>query len=282
MEHKEDQYLKEIYFNRYRDYNLKELQGKANQTKRVIIDVLANYKKVCFGYSAGKYSILLHQLLRETPSKYDSVLWQTRFQFPLNQLWIASHCPENLIIEDIARPDWDDLEVNSDLLFTGTKQADVAYMQHKWRAQNVFLKRYGYDLFITGRRLAESNNCGAKAKQYIRKGKSYDVFSPLAQWKTEEVFAYMGYKQIELPWQMINTPNGFTHNRARGTHLLEPMKAIIKELLDAGKTTKEICKELGMRPEEVFRLSDFSRDDFLRIMNKGNPNYSKAYYIKQV
>lgn len=70
-----------------------------------------------------------------------------------------------------------------------------------------------------------------------------------------------------------------THNRARGTHLLEPMKAIVKELLDAGKTTKEICKELGMRPEEVFRLSDFSRDDFLRIMTKDKHEYEKAYRL---
>lgn len=73
-----------------------------------------------------------------------------------------------------------------------------------------------------------------------------------------------------------------THNRARGTHLLEPMKAIVKELLDAGKSTKEICKELGMKPEEVFRLSDFSREDFLKIMNRGNFNYNKAYNLKKV
>ena len=57
-----------------------------------------------------------------------------------------------------------------------------------------------------------------------------------------------------------------THNRARGTHLLEPMKAIVKRLMDEGKTTKEISKELGMKPEEVFRLSDFSREEFLKMM----------------
>lgn len=71
-----------------------------------------------------------------------------------------------------------------------------------------------------------------------------------------------------------------THNRARGTHLLDPMKAIIKKLLDAGKSTKEICKELGMRPEEVFRLSDFSRDDFLKIMTAGKENYNNAVEYK--
>ena len=67
-----------------------------------------------------------------------------------------------------------------------------------------------------------------------------------------------------------------THNRARGTHLLEPMKAIVKRLLDQGKTVEEIGKQLGMKNEEVFRLSDFSREDFLDMMIRGRNAYSKA------
>ena len=73
-----------------------------------------------------------------------------------------------------------------------------------------------------------------------------------------------------------------THNRARGVHQLGPMKAIVKRLLDEGKTTQEICKQLGMRPEEVFRLSDFSRDDFLRIMIGNSTGYSKAKLVKRI
>lgn len=69
-----------------------------------------------------------------------------------------------------------------------------------------------------------------------------------------------------------------THNRARGTHLLDPMKAIVKRLMDDGKTTKEISKELGMKPEEVFRLSDFSREEFLKMM--AGEEHSKAEYVK--
>lgn len=71
-----------------------------------------------------------------------------------------------------------------------------------------------------------------------------------------------------------------THNRARGTHQLEPMKAIVQRLIASGKTVKEIGKQLGMKPEEVYRLSDFSRDDFLRIMQRGALGYSKAYDIQ--
>lgn len=73
-----------------------------------------------------------------------------------------------------------------------------------------------------------------------------------------------------------------THNRARGTHLLEPMKAIIKRLFEEGKSTKEICKQLGMKPEEVFRLSDFSREDFLRLMSEGHDEYSKAFLVTEI
>lgn len=59
-----------------------------------------------------------------------------------------------------------------------------------------------------------------------------------------------------------------THNRARGTHLLEPMKLIVKKLMGDGKSIKEIGKQLGMKEEEIFRLSDFDKDDFLNIMIK--------------
>lgn len=67
-----------------------------------------------------------------------------------------------------------------------------------------------------------------------------------------------------------------THNRARGTHLLEPMKAIVKRLLNEGKTVNEIGKQIGMKPEEVFRLSGFTRDEFLDLMTKGHDSYSNA------
>ena len=73
-----------------------------------------------------------------------------------------------------------------------------------------------------------------------------------------------------------------THNRARGTHLLEPMKAIVKKLLDSGKTVNEISKQLGMKPEEVFRLSDFSKEEFLAMMTKGVKGYSKAEVLAKI
>jgi hypothetical protein len=73
-----------------------------------------------------------------------------------------------------------------------------------------------------------------------------------------------------------------THNRARGTHLLEPMKNIIKKLLAQGKTVKEIGKELGMKPEEVFRLSDLSKEHLLKLMAERSTGYSKEVLLRKV
>ena len=73
-----------------------------------------------------------------------------------------------------------------------------------------------------------------------------------------------------------------THNRARGTHLLEPMKAIVNKLMDEGKTVNEIGKQLGMKPEEVFRLSGFTREEFLALMTKGHDSYSRAKLLTRI
>lgn len=67
-----------------------------------------------------------------------------------------------------------------------------------------------------------------------------------------------------------------THNRARGVHQLGPMKGIVKRLIDAGKSVPEIGKQLGMKPEEVFRLSEFSRDDFLALMAGNATKHTNA------
>lgn len=73
-----------------------------------------------------------------------------------------------------------------------------------------------------------------------------------------------------------------THNRARGTHLLEPMKAIVKKLMGEGKTVAEIGKQLGMKPEEIFRLSGFTRQEFIDLMTRGHSRYSNAVIYKHI
>jgi hypothetical protein len=52
--------------------------------------------------------------------------------------------------------------------------------------------------------------------------------------------------------------------------------------MDFIATVKEISKQLGMKPEEVFRLSDFSKEEFLAMMTKGVKGYSKAEALADI
>ena len=47
-------------------------------------------------------------------------------------------------------------------------------------------------------------------------------------------------------------------------------------------TVEEIGKQLGMKPEEIFRLSDFSKEDFLNMMTKGVTGFSNAEYVTKI
>ena len=67
-------------------------------------------------------------------------------------------------------------------------------------------------------------------------------------------------------------------NRARGEHLLDPMENIVQGLLKEGYQTKDIAKKLGMSQEELYRLSNVSREDFLKLMSKEN-RYNQARKI---
>lgn len=71
-----------------------------------------------------------------------------------------------------------------------------------------------------------------------------------------------------------------TFNRARGTHLLEPMEHIVERMMKEGNTVQDIAKKLGMSMEEVFRLSRMDRDDFLKLMTEGTDAYSNVVYEK--
>lgn len=76
-----------------------------------------------------------------------------------------------------------------------------------------------------------------------------------------------------------NVYGTITHNRARGVHLLEPMKVIVKDLLGQGKEIKEIEQETGMRAEEIFRLAGLGREEFLKRMLGDSTGYSQAEHI---
>lgn len=73
-----------------------------------------------------------------------------------------------------------------------------------------------------------------------------------------------------------------TFNRARGTHLLEPMENIVQKLLDEGLSVEEISKKLGMSREEIFRLSKIDRETFLNLVTQRSQTFNKALIFRKV
>mgnify|MGYP000277460701 CR=1 FL=1 len=72
-----------------------------------------------------------------------------------------------------------------------------------------------------------------------------------------------------------------TFNRARGTHLLEPMEKIVKQLLDEGLTVDEISKKIGMSKEEIFRLSNIDREQFLKLVTSRKQQFNKGQILRR-
>ena len=72
-----------------------------------------------------------------------------------------------------------------------------------------------------------------------------------------------------------------TFNRARGTHLLEPMENIVKSLINEGVSVPDISRKLGMSDEEIFRLSKLDRQTFLQMITDRKKTFSKAVIIRK-
>ncbi len=67
-----------------------------------------------------------------------------------------------------------------------------------------------------------------------------------------------------LPVSVIDKPldqrmaSTIRHNRARGTHDVDLMSNIVKELHELGRSDTWISKHLGMEKDEIFRLKQIT------------------------
>lgn len=157
------------------------------------INEVASGLSCCSGWIAGKDSIVLQHILERSDAKFTPIIWRGVNEYPEMRLWIEEHKPSNLKESVVGKFTLDYLEEHPEYLFCqgdGTRQK---WMAAKWAKQKKDVA--GYDLFITGRRLADGNVCGRKEDSFVR-GKA---FSPIADWSHEELFAYMAYNGIELP-----------------------------------------------------------------------------------
>ena len=73
--------------------------------------------------------------------------------------WINENKPKNLIEEVIDKYSLEYLEKHPQYLFCKGKTRQN-WMAEKWKRQNKDITKYNFDLFITGRRIKDGNQCG--------------------------------------------------------------------------------------------------------------------------
>lgn len=187
----------EAYENSTTLYTREQIAQLERETINLIRAVAQNYNNICSGWIAGKDSLALDHILRKSGIRYTPIMWRGINEYPSMRRWIAVNKPQNLIEEIIDKYSLDFLEKNPDYLFckNGTRQD---WMATKWQRQRKDIAKHGFDLFITGRRLRDGNNCGTRENGYIVT-KAYSTFSPLAEWTHEQLLAYLRYENISLP-----------------------------------------------------------------------------------
>ena len=71
------------------------------------------------------------------------------------------------------------------------------------------------------------------------------------------------------------------HNRARGTHGIRPMSAIIMDLTRSGWSDEKICSQLGMELDDVLRLKQITglKEAFMNHeFSRSWEEFEKKYY----
>jgi len=186
--------------------SISELRAKERETIELIKRTSRNYGNICSGWIAGKDSLVLDRILNKSGIGFTPTMWEGVNPYPAMVDWIKAHGPANLIVETIDKFSLEFLEAHPDYLFckNGTR---TKWMSEKWKRYKQDMKKHGFDLFVTGRRLKDGNICGSKESGYVTK-RDYDTFSPLAEWSHEDVLAYIKYENIELP-PFYFWPRGF-------------------------------------------------------------------------
>ena len=188
-------------------YSHRDIKLLAIKTIDHIRRTAALYENVCSGWIAGKDSIVLQHILERSGIHFTPIIWRGINEYPEMKEWIDKNKPNGILEEIISKFSLEFLEKHPQYLFCKGKTR-TAWMAEKWKRQRADISKHGFDLFVTGRRLKDGNQCGDKASGYIKHKDGYDVFSPLAEWTAEQLFAYIRYNNIELS-PFYSWPRGY-------------------------------------------------------------------------
>lgn len=238
--------------------------------------IAQGYSRVCVGYSAGKDSIVIEDLVRRAGVPHTPILWRGIFHHASFDQWLAENAPRDLRTVWIDRPTWAYLEAHPEMIFPTTSRETTRWMSFKWDVQKRTFKEDGFDLFITGRRISERNRCGSKADEYLVRDGVYDTFSPIADWTTKDIIAYLRYNGLSIPPQYFDQPDGFVSGSDSWIELprYESVRETVEEMLeDAYRADPEAVKEVG---KHLTIVADYLH---LRLCRETTKEFMEGKYL---
>lgn len=166
-------------------------------------------KKCAYGFSGGKDSIALKYVC-ELAGVNDCVLGiASGLEFPSFLKWIEDNKPKCLTIIDNKELTVDWLAKHPNMLFPELSSDNSKFYQMiQHSAQNKYFKEHDLDMVILGRRYQDGNYIGNRNLQY-ENGKGVVRFSPIANWKHEDVFACIHYFCNDNYPPIYDYPNGY-------------------------------------------------------------------------
>ena len=214
----------------------KELDSLVKKTVKDIKEKCKG-KKAAYAWSAGKDSLVLGEIC-EKAGIDQSVLVRCNLEYPAFIAWIEQNKPSNLEIINTGQ-DMEWLKKHQDMLFPDKSNKAAQWfhiVQHRGQAR--YYKEHQLDILLLGRRKADGNYVG-KDNIYTNSA-GITRYSPLAEWRHEDVLAYIHYYDVKLPpiydWENAGA-DAFIREAIRHD-LMPEMKKEWSTALD-----ERVCKE---------------------------------------
>lgn len=156
-----------------------------------------NGMRAAYAWSGGKDSIALGDICQKAGIN-NCMIGVCDLEYPEFIKWIKDNKPKNCDIINTGQDiEW--LSKNQDMLFpsdSATAAKWFSIVQH--RAQGKYVKENNIDILLLGRRKADGNFVGGDKKIYTN-SKGVTRYSPLADWRHEDILAYIYYNKLKLP-----------------------------------------------------------------------------------
>ena len=228
----------EVYKNIEQYITKEEIDKKINNTVSKIKKMIKN-KNVAYAWSGGKDSLALQVVMEKAGINKGLIGICEELEYPSFLRYIKENIPAGIEIINIPIK-YEYLQKNTELIFPKKSlYASKWFQMIQHKAQDRYFKENKLDMLILGRRKQDGNYVGQE-NIYTKKD-GITRYSPLADWKHEDILATIHYYKMELP-KIYFMHNGFNI----GTHVVLARTGETEKCLeDIYQHEKEILLKLS-------------------------------------